>query len=198
MSSAFDFSYDPLVNFIALYEGAIKAKVPDANAMVLSTIDSAMSPSSRVVLFKQVTRGELTFFTNYDGSKSKDISKNPKVCLNFFWPSLEQQIRIVGMAEKIERSESLAYFATRPRLSQIGAWASDQSQKIDNFEVVEKKVKELEAQFHDKPVPCPENWGGYRVIANKYEFWFGRQGRLHHRYAYEKIGSVWTRSLLSP
>jgi pyridoxamine 5'-phosphate oxidase len=198
MSSAFDFSLEPLKNFTALYKEAVKAQVPDANAMVLSTVDGALRPSSRVVFYKDIIREGLVFYTNFDGEKSKDISKNPNVCLNFFWPVLQQQIRIEGIAEKVKRAESEAYFQTRARLSQLGAWASDQSQKIESLEVLEKRVKEFEVKFHNEDVPCPENWGGYRVEPLKFEFWFGRQGRLHERYVYEKNGSDWVRSLLSP
>ncbi len=198
MSSAFDFSLEPLKNFLALYDEAVKARVPDANAMVLSTVALDNRPSSRVVLYKQITRGELTFFTNYNGRKSLEIANNPNVSLNFFWPSLEQQIRIEGRAEKILRSESEAYFKTRPRLSQIGAWASEQSQKIKSFEYLEDQVKFFEKKFSGQDVPCPENWGGFRIVATNYEFWFARQGRLHERYVYQKNGSAWERSLLSP
>ena len=197
--SHFDFLQSPMDNFISMYKEAVESKVPEAHAMVLSTVGADSKPSSRVVYYKQLTRGEITFFTNYHGQKSIEIQKNPNVSLNFFWPALYQQIRIEGKAEKTTFEESQKYFQTRPRLSQLGAWASDQSQVIADYKILEKRIEELEKKYQGQEVPCPPHWGGFRIAAEKFEFWFGKNGRLHERYVYvKKPDGSWNKNLLNP
>ncbi|CBL45602.1 Pyridoxamine 5\'-phosphate oxidase [gamma proteobacterium HdN1] len=194
----FDFSRDPEQVFLELLTQAEDMKVPDANAMVLSTADARGRPASRVVLFKGMVRGGLSFYTNYEGKKAHHLAENPYASVLFFWPTLERQIRVEGKVVKLTREESAAYFKTRPRLSQIGAWASRQSRKISDSSVVAGRVQELDQKFTDHEIDCPDYWGGYHLIPNYYEFWFGRQGRLHERFVYEQQDSAWSTYQLSP
>lgn len=169
----------------------------DFNCMVLSTVDKNCRPSSRIVLLKGFNDSGLDFYTNYDSKKGRDMEANPIVALNFFWPERERQIRIEGKVVKLSSEESTEYYQSRPRLSQLGAWASDQSKVIESREVLEDKMKKLEEQYGDE-IPRPENWGGYRVIPDYFEFWQGRASRLHDRITYKLSGSSWERSRLSP
>lgn len=195
---SFDFKNDPIDNFLKLYKAAQIKGVPEANAMALATINNENQPSVRIVYFKGMNDGGFSFFTNYHGRKARDISDNPKVSANFFWPHLDQQVRIEGVAEKLSREESEKYFSTRPRLSQIGAWASSQSETIASFEWFRKKIEELDNKYEKSPVPCPPNWGGYSIKPTEIEFWFGKTGRLHERYVYRKNMQIWDRFLRSP
>lgn len=189
---SFDFQKDPFENFLSLYKNAEARQVYEPHAMVLSTLGLQGRPSSRVVFYKGLVRGGLSFYTNYEGQKSKEIEKNPAASLNFYWPTLEQQIRVVGLAEKMTREESEKYFRTRPRLSQIGAWASLQSQLLKEGDL-EKRIDEFTQKFNGQEVPCPPHWGGFIVRPDFFEFWFGRQGRLHERFIYELHGGSWKR-----
>ncbi|MBC7419635.1 MAG: pyridoxamine 5'-phosphate oxidase [Bdellovibrio sp.] len=195
---SFDFKKDPLDNFLELFKEAQMKGIPDANAMALSTVNSENKPSVRIVLFKGMIRGGFSFFTNYDGRKAHDIENNKNIAATFFWSHLDRQIRIEGTVEKITHAESEAYFATRPRLSQLGAWSSHQSEKIESFEVLKNKINEIDLKFKGQNVPCPPHWGGFRIEASEIEFWFGRSGRLHERYVYQKNGTTWNRFLRSP
>lgn len=196
---SFDFKKDPLENFLELYKAAQAKGVPDANAMTLATVNKENQPSVRVVLFKGLIDRGFSFYTNYEGRKAKDIEYNHKVGVNFFWPQLDQQIRIEGTVQKISYIESEKYFSTRPRLSQIGAWASQQSEEIVSFESFKTKFDSIEKKFQGQIVPCPPNWGGYRIEPNDIEFWFGKLGRLHERYVYQKMtNGDWKRFLRSP
>ena len=195
---SFDFKNDPIENFLKLYKAAQIKGVPDANAMALATVNNENQPSVRIVLFKGMSDGGFSFFTNYDGRKARDIESNKKVAADFFWPHLDQQIRIEGFAEKLPRTDSEKYFATRPRLSQIGAWASHQSEKIESFVNFQEKLTELEQKFKSQSIPCPPHWGGYRILPTEIEFWFGKSGRLHERYVYEKNHQSWNKFLRSP
>ncbi len=195
---SFDFKNDPIDNFLKLFKAAQIKGVPEANAMALATVNNENQPSVRIVLFKGMSDGGFSFFTNYDGRKARDIENNNKVSANFFWPHLDQQIRIEGVAEKTSREESEKYFSTRPRLSQLGAWTSKQSQKIESFAVFSKQFSEIENKFKTGVIPCPPHWGGYRIKPIEIEFWFGKSGRLHERYVYSKTQSGWERFLRSP
>jgi pyridoxamine 5'-phosphate oxidase len=166
--------------------------------MSLATINKENKPSVRIVLFKGIIRGGFSFFTNYDGRKAHDIESHKNVAANFFWSHLDQQVRIEGTVEKVTREESEAYFATRPRLSQLGAWTSNQSQKIESIAAFQKKLSDIEEKFKGQLVPCPPHWGGYRIEAQEIEIWFGKTGRLHERYVYQKSGADWIRFLRSP
>lgn len=196
----FQFELDPIENFLRVFACVEKMVVKDPNAMSLATVSKDGFPSQRTVLFKGLIRGGFTFFSNYQSNKAKDIELHPQVSLLFFWPTLEMQIKIKGAAEKISEAESEAYFSSRPRLSQIGAWASKQSAVIPNFDYLQEKVLELEKKYQDQVIPKPPHWGGYRVEPTMMEFWFGRMGRLHERYVFERstTHNSWERYLKSP
>ena len=169
----------------------------DANAFVLSTVNSYGLPSSRVLLLRDVTQKGFSFFTNYSSRKSQEIEVNPNVCMNFFWPEMERQVRINGSINRLSEKESDDYFNSRPYESRIGAWSSPQSQVIKSREVLEKKIKELKKKYPNE-VPRPENWGGYSIIPNEIEFWQGRASRLHDRFLYKKEGKSWMINRLAP
>jgi pyridoxamine 5'-phosphate oxidase len=196
----FQFELDPIENFLRVFACVEKMVVKDPNAMSLATVSKDGFPSQRTVLFKGLIRGGFTFFSNYQSSKAKDMEIHPQVSLLFFWPTLEMQIKIKGAVEKISEAESEAYFSSRPRLSQIGAWASKQSSVIPNFDYLQEKVLELEKKYQDQVIPKPPHWGGYRVEPTMMEFWFGRMGRLHERYVFERNSphDSWERYLKSP
>lgn len=199
-----DFSKEPLDHFHRLYQEAVNKKVVEPNAMSLATVatsskDSQAQPSVRIVYYKGTVRGGLSFYTNYEGKKARDLQSNPRLCVNFFWPELNQQIRIDGAAEKLTRAESEAYFKTRARLSQAGAWASHQSEEIPGYQYFQDRLHEFEKKFAGGEIPCPPHWGGYRIEATRFEFWFGHSGRLHERYVFEKgAGSLWETKMLAP
>lgn len=169
----------------------------DANAFVLSTVNSNAVPSSRVLLLRDATEKGFSFFTNYSSRKSQEIEVNPNVCMNFFWPEMERQVRINGSISRLSEQESDDYFNSRPYESRIGAWCSPQSQVIESREVLENKIQELKKKFPNE-VPRPENWGGYAIVPNEIEFWQGRASRLHDRFLYKKEGENWTINRLAP
>lgn len=195
----FDPQKEPYDNFVTLFGEAHRLKVNEPTAMSLGTVSKDHKPSVRIVYCKQHSPEGFVFFTNYQGAKASDIVDNPNVCLNFYYAELWQQIRIDGVAEKISRKASEDYFATRARLSQIGAWASQQSQKLESKNHFQEQIQFFEKKFENQTVPCPPHWGGYLVRPEKIEFWFGNDGRLHERYVYEKTaGSQWSHYLLNP
>ena len=169
----------------------------DANAFVLSTVNSNGVPSSRVLLLRDATEKGFSFFTNYSSRKSQEIEVNPNVCMNFFWPEMERQVRINGSISRLSEQESDDYFNSRPYESRIGAWCSPQSQVIGSREVLEIKIQELKKKYPNE-VPRPENWGGYTIVPNEIEFWQGRASRLHDRFLYNKEGENWTINRLAP
>lgn len=190
---------DPIDQFNNWFKNALNSKVSEANAMVLSTVSSQNIPSARVVLLKGVQSNGFKFYTNYDSFKGKELAQNPNACLTFFWPELEQQIRITGRVEKIDATESETYFHSRPRGSQISALASNQSAKISDRAILVDEVARLEKLYANKSVPKPEFWGGYLLNPTKVEFWQGRSSRLHDRFLYEKLeDNNWQVSRLSP
>ena len=189
---------NPIQYFMNWFEDALKINKQEANACVLSTVSSGNFPSSRVVLLKGVSENGFTFFTNYKSSKAKDIDANPNVALNFYWPELERQVRITGIAKKIAINDSDTYFESRPRDSQMGAWLSDQSKVIGlDFNFMDT-LNSLESKFKDKAVARPLHWGGYCIAPVKVEFWQGRPSRLHDRLVYEIDGDKWTKKRLAP
>ncbi len=195
----FSFEKDPFQNFLDSLAEAEALEIPEPNAMTLSTIGLNGRPSSRQVLFKGIIRGGLSFFTNYEGRKSLEIFNKPHVALNFFWAALERQIRIEGQVEKTTREESEAYFNTRPRESQIGAWASKQSEVLSDQQEFKTRYDEIEKKFNGQVIPCPPNWGGFLVRPETFEFWFGKKSRLHERYVYEKSSQQdWKRFMKFP
>jgi pyridoxamine 5'-phosphate oxidase len=190
---------DPIAQFARWFDDAIAAKVAEPNAMVVCTATAAGVPSARVMLLKGFDEQGFVFFTNYTSRKSRDLESNPRASLVFFWHDLERQVRIEGSVEKVGRAESEVYFHSRPRESQIGAWASHQSRRIQSREDLEQRQKELIARFGDGPIPYPDFWGGYRVIPSAIEFWQGRPGRLHDRLEYLKQpDGSWIISRLEP
>lgn len=194
----FDFSLSPIKHLQELAHQAELAQIPEYNAMTLSTLDSRGRPRSRVVLFKDIKDDGIYFYTNYESDKGQEIAAHPEVALNIFWASQYVQVRIEGLVTQLSRAESEAYFATRQRLSQIGAWASRQSKPIKSHADFLSQVDFYEESFKNKEVDCPPYWGGYKVSPDYFEFWFGHNGRLHERYVYQKNGLGWEHRMLSP
>lgn len=171
----------PLLFFQKWFSQAEEAGITEVNAMTLATANMWGMPSARIVLLKGLDNEGFTFFTNYESEKGRQMADEDSVALLFFWKELERQVRIEGIARKVSAAESDAYFHSRPKGSQIGAIASPQSEIIEDRSVLESKVVELEAQYAEGEIPRPENWGGYKVIPEKIEFWQGRSSRLHDR-----------------
>jgi len=199
--SAIDFKNledNPISFFLKWFDDALKVNKDEANACVLSTVSVENKPSSRVVLLKSVNEKGFTFFTNYKSNKSLDIQDNPNVSLNFYWPELERQVRITGVAEQISPKDSDEYFKNRPRESQMGAWLSHQSTSIGLYYNFIDTLNKLESTFKGKDVERPLHWGGYCIIPSKIEFWQGRPSRLHDRLLYELDENVWNKKRLAP
>lgn len=188
----------PLSQFKIWFEQAKSAGIIEPNAMVLSTVGEAGAPSSRTVLLKAANEQGLTFFSNYHSRKGAQLEREPRATLLFPWYGLERQIHISGRVTKTSEEESHAYFARRPYGSQLGALASDQSEVVANRQALESRLAELKAKYPEGAVPKPENWGGYRLIPESYEFWQGRLNRLHDRFLYTLNGGKWEISRLSP
>jgi pyridoxamine 5'-phosphate oxidase len=189
---------NPISFFLKWFDDALKVNKEEANACVLSTVSVENKPSSRVVLLKSVNEKGFTFFTNYKSNKSLDIQNNPNVSLNFYWPELERQVRITGVAEQISPKDSDEYFKNRPRESQMGAWLSHQSTSIGLYYNFMDTLNKLESTFKGKDVERPLHWGGYCIIPSKIEFWQGRPSRLHDRLLYELDENVWNKKRLAP
>lgn len=188
----------PIDQFKIWFEQALSADLLDPNAMTLATATKDGAPSSRIVLLKGVDEDGFRFYTNYSSRKGKELEENPQAALCFYWPSLERQVRIEGRVEKLSRTESADYFHQRPRLSQLGAWASHQSHKVDSREELEASFNKIKERFEGQEVPPPDFWGGYLLKPVRVEFWQGRSGRLHDRICYEKQGDTWNIIRLSP
>jgi len=190
----------PIEQFELWLKEAINSEVLEANAMTLATADSSAKPSLRVVLLKGIEEENFIFYTNYLSQKAQEMEENPQVCLNFFWIELQRQVRIEGMIEKVSEQVATEYFHSRPKGSQLGAWASQQSSIIANRDILERKIKELEQEYlGDKKIPKPEYWGGYKVIPHYFEFWQGRPNRLHDRMCYAlETDNSWKIARLSP
>jgi pyridoxamine 5'-phosphate oxidase len=188
---------DPVEQFKEWYTAYKAVAERDVNAMVLSTASLGGRPSSRVVLLKGIDQGGFEFYTNYQSAKGQELAVNPYVALNFFWPELERQVRIEGVAAKLSEAESTSYFKSRPIGSQIGALASPQSSVIESRKVLEDKVAALQA-LDPSQISKPDHWGGYRVMPSLFEFWQGRSSRLHDRIQYLLEGGHWIKQRLAP
>jgi pyridoxamine 5'-phosphate oxidase len=190
---------DPIKQFEKWFQEAVKAEATEANAMNLSTVNEDGRPSGRVVLLKGIEANKFVFYTNYQSSKGHDLDKNPACALTFFWPELERQVRIEGVADRVDEKRSTEYFQSRPRGSQVGAWSSPQSTILASRGILEERVKEIEKKFEGKDVlPKPHQWGGFQIEPLMIEFWQGRQSRLHDRIKYTKVDGVWQIHRLAP
>lgn len=189
---------DPIAQFSAWFIQATELAVHEPNAMTLATMDESGQPYQRSVLLKYFDNDGFVFFTNYGSRKAKQIATNPQVCLLFPWLTLERQIIIQGRAEKISTAESLRYFASRPRESQIGAWVSNQSEVITSRKFLLQKLAEIRDKFQHGEIPLPSSWGGYRVVPEAIEFWQGGPARLHDRFLYRRQDQGWIIERLSP
>ena len=194
-----DLDANPFAQFDHWMREAIETQVIEPNAMTLATADAAGRPAVRTVLLKGFDERGFVFYSNYESAKARDLAANPKVALLFPWLALERQVSAIGIAQKITATESLKYFLSRPRESQIGAWASRQSQVISTRALLESKFAEMKARFANGEIPLPDQWGGYRVTPQSFEFWQGRPNRLHDRFKYtlQSDGS-WTIARLMP
>jgi len=189
---------DPVAQFSEWFAQATELKVHEPNAMTLATVDETGMPYQRTVLLKYFDGEGFVFFTNYSSRKAKQIAANPRVSLLFPWITLERQVIIQGTAEKISTAESLRYFASRPRESQIGAWVSNQSEVITSRKFLLQKLNEISEKFHKGEIPLPSFWGGYRVKPEMIEFWQGGPARLHDRFLYRWDDAAWKIERLSP
>ena len=192
-----DVSANPFDQFAIWMDAALNADIIDANAMTVSTVGADGRPSARVVLLKSFDAESFTFFTNYESKNGTDLIANPHTVFHFFWPQIDRQIAIYGCVEKTSREESEKYFHSRPVDSRLGAWTSNQSRQITSREELEKRFEEFREKFGDD-VPLPPFWGGFRLTPDKFEFWQGRQNRLHDRICYALDGTDWKISRLSP
>ncbi|MCW3075735.1 MAG: pyridoxamine 5-phosphate oxidase [Bacteroidetes bacterium] len=192
-----DVDRDPFIQFESWLKQALDAEVPELQAMHLSTVLDN-KPSSRVVYLRKMANNKFWFYGNYESKKGKSLEQNPYASLNFFWPELQRQIRIEGIVKKATLDSSDNYFVSRPRESQLGAWASAQSNVLQSREELEKRLIEITNEFEGKPVPRPAFWGGWVFKANYYEFWQGRKSRLHDRICYELKNTDWNIFRLAP
>ncbi len=193
-----DLNTDPFTQFRYWFNDALKADPEYADSMVLATADKTGKVSARIILMRGFDHEGFTFYTNYDSKKGKQLVVNPNASLVFFWKELERQVRIEGTVEKTSRKESDEYFNIRPEESNISVWASNQSQPIPNREYLDKQYRDYAIRHKDKIIERPENWGGYRIIPDLFEFWQGRENRLHDRFEYTWSPAGWDITRLAP
>jgi pyridoxamine 5'-phosphate oxidase len=188
---------DALRQFERWFEDAVRAGVPLPNAMTLATVSAAGKPSARIVLLKGIEREGFVFYTNYRSRKGRELDANGAACLVFMWSELERQVRIEGRVDKVSAADSDAYFATRPLGARLSAWASAQSERVQDRPLLEQALEDAKRRHGEKP-PRPPQWGGYRVIPDEIEFWQGRADRLHDRLLYTRSGGGWRIERLAP
>ena len=192
-----DAAADPVAQFRRWLDEALDSDIMEATAMTLATADARGRPSSRTVLLKEVGEHGFVFYSNYQSRKGKELAENPHAALNFYWDVLERQVRVEGRVSKLSREASESYFHNRPRGSQLGALASNQSEVIESREVLEKRIEALDEKYPDE-VPLPDDWGGYALEPESVEFWQGRPNRVHDRLRYTRQGDRWGLERLSP
>jgi len=194
-----DLAVDPVVQFGRWFETARKTRaVGDASAMCVSTIGLDGFPNARWVLLKEFDRRGFVFYSNEKSIKGRELKKTPRAALTFYWEALERQVRIQGPVTRVTAAESDAYFASRPRISQLGAWASQQSEPMKTDTELEEALQHYRQKFGKGPIPRPPHWVGYRVSARTVEFWQGGANRLHHRFEYRRVSGRWTITRLNP
>ena len=193
-----DLHKDPIVQFKKWYEKVLQTILPFPNAFILSTSDKNGLPSSRVLLLKDIDESGFKFYTNENSKKGVDLKENPNASICFWWDKLERQVRISGKVTQLNDKETDEYFATRPRESQLSAWASDQSMVIESRIILENNYKKYENKFKNTEIPRPEYWKGYQLRPNVFEFWQGRENRLHDRFRYIKKNKLWSIERLAP
>ncbi|MEP7016300.1 MAG: pyridoxamine 5'-phosphate oxidase [Verrucomicrobiota bacterium] len=194
-----DLDPNPIKQFGNWFTAAIEAGIRDVNAMSLATAGTDAKPSVRIVLLKGFDQDGFVFFTNYESEKGRELAANPRAALGFYWIELDRQIRITGGVEKVSREESEHYFHSRPVGSQLGAWASRQSEVVDGRRVLDARLAEMIERFGDQAIPLPPHWGGYRVTPDLVEFWQGRPNRLHDRFRYMRTSDGgWQIDRLAP
>jgi pyridoxamine 5'-phosphate oxidase len=193
-----DVAADPMEQFGRWFAEAVAAGLEEPNAMTLATATSAGRPSARMVLLKSVDAGGFTFFTNYDSRKARELAENPNAALVFHWQPLHRQVRVIGTVTQVSADESDAYFASRPREAQLGAWASRQSSVLPDRAALESEFERLGREYAGREPPRPPHWGGYRLSPVEVEFWQGRPHRLHDRLHYRREGDGWAITRLSP
>jgi pyridoxamine 5'-phosphate oxidase len=193
-----DMNPDPMVQFGTWFENVVDANLHEPNAMILATATEEGLPSVRTVLLKGYDGRGFVFYTNYEGRKARELEANPACALLFYWGELERQVRVEGRAGRIPGEESDAYFASRPRGSRLGAWASEQSRPVTNRNVLEERARALEKEYEGREIPRPPFWGGYRVEPYAIEFWQGRENRLHDRISYRRENGGWRLERLQP
>lgn len=189
---------DPIAQFELWLKDAIAAELPDPTAMCVATVDSSGQPSQRLVLLKDVNSDGFTFYTNLGSRKASELAENPKVCLHFPWHPLERQVIVYGTAERVSSAQVMKYFLSRPKESQLAAWASEQSRPISTRQALMQKFAEIKHKFEHGEVPLPSFWGGFLVRPHKIEFWQGGEHRLHDRFMYKKSDTGWQIERLCP
>ena len=196
---AADLAADPFAQFEKWFRQAEECEVDEPNAMCLATVSAGGQPSTRVVLLKAFSDQGLVFYTNYESRKATEMEANPKVSANFLWLPLQRQVNVTGRVERVSKATALKYFLSRPFASRLGAWSSPQSKVIGSRQILEAKLEQMKRKFANREVPLPDNWGGYRIVPETFEFWQGGSGRLHDRFMYRlDEGGQWRAERLAP
>ena len=189
----------PFEQFKKWFAEAQEVQIDEPNAMCLASASADGQPSTRIVLLKGISEGGFVFYTNYESRKAAELDANPKAAANFFWLPLQRQVNLTGRVERVSKAESLKYFLTRPFGSQLGAWSSPQSKVITSRQILEAKLEQMKRKFSEGKVPLPDDWGGYRLIPDTFEFWQGRPNRLHDRFCFRRDeADAWIAERLAP